>query len=43
MVFHQHRPTIIYEDCEVAVAFSKETRFLKEALQALCTPLVLHR
>ena len=27
MGFHQHRPTIIYEDCEAAVALSKETRF----------------
>ena len=27
MGFHQHRPTIIYEDCEAAVPLSKETRF----------------
>ena len=25
MGFHQHSPTILYEDCEVAVALSKET------------------
>ena len=29
--FHQHRPTIIYEDCEAAVALSKETRFRKRS------------
>jgi hypothetical protein len=27
MGFHQHRPTIIYEDCEAAVALSNDTRF----------------
>ncbi len=31
MGFHQHRPTIIYEDCEAAVALSKETRFRKRS------------
>ena len=31
MGFHLHRPTIIYEDCEVAVALSKETRFRKRS------------
>ena len=29
--FHQHRPTTIYEDCEAAVALSKETRFRKRS------------
>jgi hypothetical protein len=29
MGFHRHRPTIIYEDCEAAVALSKETCFRK--------------
>lgn len=29
--FHQHSPTIIYEDCEAAVALSKETRFRKRS------------
>jgi hypothetical protein len=27
MGFHQHRPTIIYEDCEAAVALSNETHW----------------
>ena len=31
MGFHQHMPTIIYEDCEAAVALSKETRFRKRS------------
>ena len=31
MGFHQHRPTIIYEDCEAAVALSNETRFRKRS------------
>jgi hypothetical protein len=31
MGFHQHRPTIIYEDCEAAVALSKETRLSKSS------------
>ncbi len=31
MGFHQHRQTIIYEDCEAAVALSKETRFRKRS------------
>jgi hypothetical protein len=31
MGFHQYRPTIIYEDCEAAVALSKETRFRKRS------------
>jgi hypothetical protein len=31
MGFHQHRPTIIYEDCEAAAALSKETRFRKRS------------
>jgi hypothetical protein len=31
MGFHQHRPTIIYEDCEAAVALSDETRFRKRS------------
>jgi hypothetical protein len=31
MGFHQHCPTIIYEDCEAAVALSKETRFRKRS------------
>ena len=31
MGFHQHRPTIIYEDCEAAVALSKETHFRKRS------------
>ena len=31
MGFHQHRPTIFYEDCEAAVALSKETRFRKRS------------
>ena len=31
MGFHQHRPTIIYENREVAVALSKETRFRKRS------------
>jgi len=29
--FHQHPPTIIYEDCEAAVALSKKTRFRKRS------------
>jgi hypothetical protein len=29
MNFYQHRPTIIYEDCEAAVALSTEMRFRK--------------
>ena len=31
MGFPQHSPTIIYEDCEAAVALSKETRFRKRS------------
>ena len=31
MGFHQHSPTILYEDCEAAVALSKETRFRKRS------------
>ena len=31
MGFHQHRPTIIYEDCKAAVALSKVTRFRKRS------------
>jgi hypothetical protein len=31
MGFQQHRPTIIYEDCEAPVALSKETRFRKRS------------
>ena len=31
MGFHQHRTTIIYEDCEAAVELSKETRFRKRS------------
>jgi hypothetical protein len=31
MGFHQHRPTFIYEDCESAVALSKETCFRKRS------------
>ena len=31
MGLHEHRLTIIYEDCEAAVALSKETRFRKSS------------
>ena len=40
MGFHQHRPTIIYEDCEAAVALSKETRFRKRSTH--CPSLALY-
>jgi hypothetical protein len=44
MGLNQHRPTIIYEDCEAAVALSKETRFRKRSKHiALCWHFIAER